>query len=120
MHAAGSRAHHPQGRQEHLHVLRISHHRRERHRTHFLRAEGNYGLYTSPAAPQRRPPSLRGPLQEVSGLSLFGPLACPPPLHKFLRRKSPSAVPRLTTSNSAKSSSSSTATLSLNSCTVAP
>src|SRR6267154_1163363 len=72
MHAARPRAHHAQGRQEHLQVLRISHHSREGHCPHLLRAEGNYRRHAPSAATQRRPPSLRGPLQEVSSTANLG------------------------------------------------
>src|SRR5437588_12842795 len=72
MHAANPRAHHAQGRQEHLQVLRISHHRRERHCPHVLRAEEHYSRDATASAPQRRPPSLRGPLQEVSSTATLG------------------------------------------------
>src|SRR5882762_6081310 len=65
MHAASPRAHHAQGRQEHLQILRISHYSREGHCPHLLRAEEHYRRDATASAPQRRPPSLRGPLQEV-------------------------------------------------------
>src|SRR5882724_4259414 len=77
MHAASPRAHHAQGRQEHLQVLRISHHSREGHCPHLLRAEEHYRRDATASAPQRRPPSLRGSLQEVSSTTNLGCVPAP-------------------------------------------
>jgi len=52
-----------------LHLLRISHHRGERHRTYVLRAKRQRRRCTTAAPPQRRAASVRGPFQEIIGQS---------------------------------------------------
>src|SRR5258707_4655687 len=87
MYATRSRAHLAQGREEHLHLLRISHHHRKRHRAHNLlpaSATSSYRGSRSFASP-RRSPSFRKPLQEVVQSLFIRACFSSPPLLSFPR-----------------------------------
>jgi hypothetical protein len=71
-HPAHPGAHLSQGRQEFLHLLRISHDHRKRYRANVLHAAERAWFRASQraSAPHRCPPSLREPFQKVARFSL--------------------------------------------------